>query len=233
MKTRDTLIIGIALVLSASILGRFFFESRTRDTITVVGNATKSFDTDIVKWQITVVRTAQSSAVSESYALVGGDVSKIVNVLESRGIDKKSISVQPATTMPIYNNTGVISNYRVQQSLTIITEKIDIVDELALNPESVISQGVIVENSHLEYYYSKVDELKRTLLGDAAKDARMRAEEIAGGSGVKVGAIRSARAGVFQITEPYSTEVSGYGVYNTTSRVKDIKVTVHVEFELK
>lgn len=232
MKTRDVVIIGLALVLSAFILGRFFYESRSRDSITVVGNATKRFDTDIVKWQMTVVRSVQGSNVSDAYPLVSHDTGKIVEELVAKGIDRKNISVQPVVSMPMYDREGAVSGYRVQQSLTIITDKVDTIDAMALNPEAVTSKGVIVENSQLEYFYSKVDELKRSLLGDAAKDARMRADEIAGGSGVEVGAIRSARAGVFQITEPYSTEVSGFGVYNTTSRVKDIKVTVHVEFEL-
>jgi len=43
----------------------------------------------------------------------------------------------------------------------------------------------------------------------------------------------SACAGVFQITEPYSTEVAGYGMYNTSSARKNIKVTVSAEFILK
>ena len=42
----------------------------------------------------------------------------------------------------------------------------------------------------------------------------------------------AARAGVFQITEPYSTEVSDYGVHNTSTRVKEITVTVHATFLL-
>jgi len=38
------------------------------------------------------------------------------------------------------------------------------------------------------------------------------------------------KAGVFQIIEPYSTEVESYGMYNTSSRKKDITVTVHAQF---
>jgi hypothetical protein len=37
---------------------------------------------------------------------------------------------------------------------------------------------------------------------------------------------------VFQITEPYSTEVSGFGVHNTATRQKEITVTVHASFAL-
>src|SRR5690606_32121047 len=63
-------------------------------------------------------------------------------------------------------------------------------------------------------------------------DAQRRAEEIAGSAGSRVGDVISARAGVFQITEPYSTEVSGMGMYSTSTRRKEITVTVHGDFAL-
>jgi hypothetical protein len=68
---------------------------------------------------------------------------------------------------------------------------------------------------------------------EATQDAQRRADEIAGSAGSRVGALLSARAGVFQITEPYSTEVSGFGVHCTATRRKEITVTVHGDFELR
>jgi CheY-like chemotaxis protein len=67
----------------------------------------------------------------------------------------------------------------------------------------------------------------------AAADARRRAEEIAGGSEMTIDKIVSARAGVFQITAPFSTEVSDYGVHDTSTRKKEITVTVHATFSVE
>ena len=78
-----------------------------------------------------------------------------------------------------------------------------------------------------------MSDIKRELLAEATKDARKRAEEIAANSEATIDKINSARSGVFQITEPYSTEVSDYGIYSTSTRIKDITVTVHVSFTLK
>jgi hypothetical protein len=50
---------------------------------------------------------------------------------------------------------------------------------------------------------------------------------------MKVGSVLSAQAGVFQIIEPHSTETAAYGVYNTSSRKKEIRVTVHARFSLE
>jgi hypothetical protein len=75
--------------------------------------------------------------------------------------------------------------------------------------------------------------LKHSLLGAATSDAQRRAAEIAKSTAASVGDILTARAGVFQITEPYSTEVSGMGMYNTSTRRKEITVTVRADFVLR
>jgi hypothetical protein len=38
---------------------------------------------------------------------------------------------------------------------------------------------------------------------------------------------------VFQITEPYSTDVSDYGIYSTATRRKNVTVTVTASFSLR
>jgi len=45
--------------------------------------------------------------------------------------------------------------------------------------------------------------------------------------------MKEAKAGVFQITEPYSTDVADYGYYNTSTRSKSISVTLTAVFKLK
>ncbi|HQB98599.1 MAG TPA: SIMPL domain-containing protein, partial [Candidatus Cloacimonadota bacterium] len=61
------------------------------------------------------------------------------------------------------------------------------------------------QNSRLEYLYTKLPDLKKELLAAATEDALARAKEISGSANSKLGKMREARAGVFQITEPFST----------------------------
>ncbi len=74
--------------------------------------------------------------------------------------------------------------------------------------------------------------MKVEMLGEAARDARQRAEQIAGSSGSKVGEMRSAEMGVLQITAANSNDVSGSGINDTTSLEKDITAVIHVTFAL-
>lgn len=71
------------------------------------------------------------------------------------------------------------------------------------------------------------------MLSDAIKDAKARAEKIAGSSGKRVGIIKSASAGVVQVLSPNSIDISDYGTYDTSSIEKEIMVTVKALFTIR
>ena len=74
--------------------------------------------------------------------------------------------------------------------------------------------------------------MKIQLLGEATKDARARADEIARNSGCRLGEVRRVQMGVIQITQPNSTEVSGGGMYDTSTIEKDVSVVVSLTLGL-
>ena len=79
----------------------------------------------------------------------------------------------------------------------------------------------------------KIEELKINMQGEAAKDARLRAEELVSkSSGSKIGPLRSAQQGVFQITPAFSTSTSDYGEFDTSSIAKRIKAVVTMEYAI-
>jgi hypothetical protein len=101
------------------------------------------------------------------------------------------------------------------------------------NPIDFAEADLAFEYSRIEYFSSKLEDIKKQLLSGATRNARERAEEIVSmtESG-KIGKMSSARAGVFQITEPLSTDIAGYGIHSTATRKKSIKVTVNAVFSI-
>jgi len=71
------------------------------------------------------------------------------------------------------------------------------------------------------------------LLEDATKDALARAEVLARATDANLGSVRSVNVGVFQVTSPNSTEVSDYGVYDISTRAKDVTAVVNVTLALE
>lgn len=233
-KLSNGAILGLSLIISAIIFGLFFYSSRAPEkSIRTVGAATESIDSDVIKWRVTIARNADQNGLKEAYNLIRDDLAAFKKLLTEQGIDTKQMGVQPVMTNQNYNSQGVVTGYSITQSFYLISKEMKKVEDLALNPGIFTDRGLLVQFSNLEYYNSKLDQVKRELLAKATLDAKLRATEIAKGTGDKIAKIQSARVGVFQITEPYSTEVSDYGVHNTSTKKKEITVTVHVVFGLK
>ncbi len=223
-------VVGLALVLSALIFGLFFYNSRTPErTIQVVGSASQRFTSDVVKWRLQISRRVGEGELQYGYGEIHQDVEHLVAALRSAGVSDTSISVQPVNAQQNWGANGP-SGYNLVQSAYVVSGDPQMIEDLAVNPGELMRPGAALEGSNLEYYYTGVTDLKHSLLGAAMRDARSRAEEIAGADDSEVGGVQSARAGVFQITEPYSTEVSGMGMYSTGTRDKEISVTVHATF---
>jgi uncharacterized protein len=222
--------LAAGLVVAAAVFGTFFFQARDAgNTVQTVGAATERFTADIAKWRLTLSRQTGVSDQQAGYAGLSQDVASLRRQLSTLGIEEANISVQPPNSYPTYHD-GTITGYQVQQSLFVISPDVETLERLALDPVSLETGGASLQQSMLEYFYAELDTLKRNLLARATDDARGRAQEIAGGD---VRRMISARAGVFQITEPYSTEVASYGMHSTSTRNQEITVTVHATFSVK
>lgn len=225
-------IIAVGLVLAAAIFGAFFKGARAEHTITITGSASEQFTADVAKWRLTLSRTISDNGQSQGYAELRADAERLHQQLRAAGLPDSAFSILPPSAQPLWVN-GMRSGYTLQQPIYVISTTPEKLEQLATNPGTFTSSGTSLDQSTIEYLFSDISEVKQRLLAKATVDARERADEIAKSAGASIGSIRTARAGVFQITEPYSTEVSGMGMYNTSTRRKAISVTVRADFDLK
>ena len=77
---------------------------------------------------------------------------------------------------------------------------------------------------------TELSEAKLKALGAATEEAHRRAEILVKGLGGKLGAMRSSTLGVYQITPRDSTNVSDYGINDTSTREKDVTAVVTATF---
>ncbi len=224
--------LGISIIIAFFILGYFFYISRQdSQTIKVVGMSKQLYTSDIIKWTVSIENFAYSYNLSDGYKKIIKKRKQFITYLVSKGINKDDISFKPITSYQIYNNGKPTDKYRFTQTIIVVSNKVKLIEKIAL--EDMIDSGFLLRSSYFEYYYSKIDSLKKELLSSATENAKQRALKMLEGTGLNIDRIKSIRAGVFQITEPYSNEVSSYGVYNTRVKKKEIKVTVHVLYTLK
>jgi hypothetical protein len=225
------LVLGLSIIMAALVFGFFFYQTRvSRDYVQVVGAATEGFESDIVKWNITFEENTDLVNLRDGYRNIQEKRDRLVKILNDKGIPEDDININPINTQKRWNRDGEVVGYALNQSLFIISSEVEAIEELALNPNELLDQNIFFQLSSLQYFYSKIDTLKKDLLALATRNARERAEMILKESGHQPGKMIWSQAGVFQIIEPYSTEVESYGMYNTSSRKKEAKVTVHAQF---
>src|SRR5690606_13917132 len=214
---------------AALVFGLFFYHARTPErTVQVVGAATRQFDTDVARWRVTLSRSVGLDGLSAGYSALHADVRRVSAQLRGLGLPDSALILQPASANPRFEERGRMTGYEVHQTLLAVSRDVDALEGLALDPGRLDTGGAFLQGSSLEYFFDGLAALKHALLAEATADARRRAEQIAGEG--TVGAMTQASAGVFQITQPYSTDVESYGIHDTSSRKQQITVTVRATF---
>ncbi|MGM0509064.1 MAG: SIMPL domain-containing protein [Fusobacteriota bacterium] len=226
-----SILLGIALIISSIIFGFYLFKSREKTkTIKVVGSAKKEYTSNMVKWKITLQETVDIENKKEGYKKLTESRKKLEEILVQNGISTDAMNFKPVNILDKNDNKGVTVQNIFNQQVYIISKKVDIIEKLALNPEKIFEADIFIKYSNLEYFNTDVDEIKKELLSSATANAKERAIQMLKNTNINIKKILSVRSGVFQITEPYSTRVSSYGMYDTSTRKKEITVTVHTEF---
>ncbi len=227
--------LGIGLVLASLIFGWFYSNAKRGDeAITVTGSAKRRITSDLVVWNAGVA--AQATQLADSYRQLADSIPKIKQYLLSKGIPEEQMTVSSITTTTIKrkdsdgNETSEVTGYTLSQQVEVRSSDVQKIAQIAREATELINQGILIESTAPKYYYTKVGDLKVEMLGEAAKDAKERAAKIASSTGNSIGSVRSAKMGVLQITAADSTDVSDYGVYDTTTIEKDMTAVVNVSF---
>jgi len=232
------LALSIALVLAALIAaGAIRQVKRAADTITVTGSAKQPIRSDYVIWRGSVA--AQRPSLQEAYRDVQSQAQRLRRFLSDNRVPDSLVTLKPPDTyqipesFPDGRTTGRILAYNLRQTFEVRSSDVEAITALSGRAADLINEGVQLELYPIEYYYTRLSDLRTEMLAQAAADARRRAESIASSVGSRIGPVRSARTGVFQITARNSTDVSDYGIYDTSSLEKDITAVVSITFAVK
>jgi len=228
-------ILGLSIIISFSVASFTFYKLRATNFITTTGSATKEYTSDSVKWTSTITRTVTLATVKDGYAKMATDLAAVKSFLSTNGIPDTSIDVAPIFMNEIYDNNSnqANKNYNLTQNISVNSADVQKIADLSKNTSSLVTQGILFSTSSLEYYYSKLSDVRIALLSDAIADAKARATKLAEAGGKKIGALQSATNGVVQVLAPNSANTSDYGTYDTSSIEKNIMVTVKTSFEIK
>lgn len=222
------------VIIANSVNGTIHDARHARDTISVTGSARKPISSNLVRWTVSVSHESPKAATAAR--LLRGEVASVRAFLVRQGIPAAAISPgvvyaeQQVAVLPHHRRR---ISYRVSQSLNMSTHKLDVVEQAATRVGLLIAQGVDVSAEQPAYISTELTKAKLDALAAATADARQRAEILVKGLGGKLGPMRKSQLGVYQITPRDSTEISDYGINDTTSREKDVNAVVTATFAVK
>lgn len=226
------ILIGLALVISTKMAA----STISKNEISVTGSAYEIVKSDkgTINFDIVVKRANKQ----EAYTVAKNQLKIVEKYLN----DKKIDSINVKTTHGYYNykndpktgySTNIIDNYNLYQPVSISSNNVELIREISNDITGLINQGIDIDVDTPSYDYSKLPELKVTLLEKASNDARNRAASMLKPSHNSVGKISAVRMGVYQITPVDSTNVSDMGINDTSTIDKKVTAVANVTFRIK
>lgn len=233
--------LGVATVVCTTIVAKTYVKMKeSQNSIQVKGYAEKRITSESAVWE--GILAASSPNLTEASKHLEDLKNKAFELLKREGYKPNQIELNTVNRHVVYKksvdgrfDTNVVERYDLSQMVQVSSAEVQKVAALPGKVNELTFQGYDISPGSLRFYYpsGKLDQLKVSLLAEASKSARERAEQFAAHSGNKIGRLLNARQGVFQVTSPNSSDMSDYGTYDTGSIEKIVKIVVTMSYGIE
>lgn len=218
---------GFALLGSNISSGIESFVNRDR-TVTVKGLSERQVKADRVIWPVGFRELGDD--LQDVYGRIEKRKDQVVAFLKEAGLTDAEIEVaSPQVTdaqAEMYANQKSRYRYSMTQTVTVSSDKVDLVRDLLVRQSDLIKAGVTLVGDYswrTSFQFTGLNTVKPAMIEEATKNARASAEKFAQDSGSSLGKIRRANQGQFSITDRDSN----------TPYIKSVRVVTTVEYFLK
>ena len=235
------LALGIgASVITSTVVASRAYERRGQQAqaaggeLFVKGSARQRVRSDQADW--TVMVKGEGATLAGAYQTIEAAEAKVRASLAAAGFSPAEIDAGAVAAETKYARekdgkaTNAIESYELSRAFRISTDKVEKVAAASGDITKLLKDNVQVVSWSPRFTYTKLPDLRVALTGEAAKDARARADELAGKSGCEIVAVRSVQTGPIQVTEPNSTDATSVGTYDTSTIDKDVWMSVSATF---
>lgn len=218
---------GFALLGSNISSGIESFVNRDR-IVTVKGLSERQVKADRVIWPVGFRELGDD--LQDVYGRIEKRKDQVVAFLKEAGLTDAEIEVaSPQVTdaqAEMYANQKSRYRYSMTQTVTVSSDKVDLVRDLLARQSDLIKAGVTLVGDYswrTSFQFTGLNTVKPAMIEEATKNARASAEKFAQDSGSSLGKIRRANQGQFSITDRDSN----------TPYIKSVRVVTTVEYFLK
>ncbi|HLK85919.1 MAG TPA: SIMPL domain-containing protein [Candidatus Binataceae bacterium] len=207
------LLVGAGAALAGYFVGQGFFQGRRAERyVSVKGLAERDVKADLALWtlkfsatgsDISAVSTASEhdSELVRAFIIKSGFIDREVEALPTRIDDQFAF-----TALVGPPNVEAARRYVVTAGFEIRTSRVDAVRAASQLTGELIRQGVVLDGHpsvsggvNPAYLFTRVSDIRPAMLAQATRSARALAQQFAADSNSRLGPIRRASEGVFEV----------------------------------
>jgi hypothetical protein len=233
-----TALLAVGVALAGWFVGHGFVKGRTADRyVSVKGVSERDVVADIALWPIRF--TASDNSLAEAQRRFDTSRTAIIGFLERSGITADHTELQSFEVVDAmadrYRSEPASSRYIVSGTLMVRVDNPALVQRASQNVGELAQTGVVLSSGSQyggggpTYLFTKLNDSKPEMIAEATASARQAAEQFAKDSGSRLGPIRQASQGVFQILPRDRAP----GVAEESQSNKTVRVVTTVEYYLE
>ena len=202
-------LVALGLTVSGWAVGDGFARARLGDRyVTVKGVSEREVEADLALWSLTFVAAGNDLAAIQGE--IGGNVDLTLAFLARFGVGREQVELQSPRVQDVRANLyrgelQITDRYAVNQTLVVRSTDPAAVLSASQAMGELVGSGVALSSGPEwgpggpVFLFTRLNDLKPAMLEEATARAREAAESFAEDSGSRVGRIRTANQGVFQI----------------------------------
>ena len=227
---KKNMIQGGSIVLAALVLGIFMVCTVKTlksydDTVLVRGLCEKEVPADRVVYRISYSEKSNSLADLRNTIRQNNDI--IMEKLRSAGFKDDELKVGNASYDDRYTYANDVSQitfrYQANQTITVFSKNLDLVRKVQQTLETDLVNQNIRASSWADYQFLGLNQIKPAMIAESLENARAAADEFAKNSHSRIGKMRTASQGYFEVED----------LDENTPQVKKVRVVTTVEYYLK
>jgi len=195
-------ILGVSLIAFGFILKSAINNYINKDRqVTVKGLSEREEPANLITWSFSVSVTGND--LPSLNRMMSSTRDQVVRFLKQNNLPADAIHYSTPDVEDLINNRWTNQlppyNYKITTTFNVNSSEIEKVQELITRQGELISQGIPLNYSNVNYDYTGFQNLKQEMIKEAVANARKTADQFVADYGSKLGKIITADQGTFSI----------------------------------
>ena len=230
-------IVALGLAAAGWFVGDGFLESRRDRVVTVKGLAERDVEADLALWPFQIAAAADDLAAAQ--AEIQRSTARVLQFLSRHGIDTtgtelRGVEVTDRLAQMYGDAANAGPRYTVQQLMMVRSQDVATVHAASQKVGELVEAGVVLRSGSgygpvkPTFLFKGLNALKPDMIAEATANAREAAAQFARDADSRLGGIRRANQGVFQILPRDQAP----GLEETDQVYKTVRVVSTIDYEL-